>query len=86
MYGNNCGDAKKHGISVIHGNRGVFHNDKQPFFKAVFDSMMAFKPGADVATFVDNLSNKLKPLKETYCGAMKEQVLAFPLKYLKQHS
>ena len=39
MYMSNCRAAEKEGISVIHGNRGVYHNDKQPIFKAVYQAI-----------------------------------------------
>ena len=83
MYGNNCEAAKQEGISIIHGNRDVFHNDKQPFFKAVFESMRDYNLGEHMAYFVDALSNKLKRLETTYCGAMGDAVLVFPQKYVK---
>lgn len=38
MYMSVCKPAETHGISVLHGNRGVLHNDKHPQFKAVYDA------------------------------------------------
>ena len=36
MYMSVCKTAEVNGIYVLHGNRGSFHNDKQPTFKAVY--------------------------------------------------
>lgn len=27
------------GVSILHGNRGVYHDDKQPAFKVVYDAI-----------------------------------------------
>lgn len=37
MYGSNCKGAEEEGISILHGNRGVYHDDKQPTFKALYE-------------------------------------------------
>uniref|UniRef100_A0A3Q3J2I1 UDP-D-xylose:beta-D-glucoside alpha-1,3-D-xylosyltransferase n=1 Tax=Monopterus albus TaxID=43700 RepID=A0A3Q3J2I1_MONAL len=39
MYGSNCKEAEKEGVSILHGNRGVYHDDKQPAFKVVYDAI-----------------------------------------------
>ncbi len=36
--GSNCIPAEEEGVLMLHGNRGVFHSDKQPAFKAVYDA------------------------------------------------
>lgn len=38
IYGSNCIPAEEEGVVMLHGNRGVFHSDKQPAFKAVYDA------------------------------------------------
>lgn len=38
IYGSNCIPAEEEGVLMLHGNRGVFHSDKQPAFKAVYDA------------------------------------------------
>uniref|UniRef100_A0A673YH03 UDP-D-xylose:beta-D-glucoside alpha-1,3-D-xylosyltransferase n=1 Tax=Salmo trutta TaxID=8032 RepID=A0A673YH03_SALTR len=38
MYGSNCKGAEEEGVSILHGNRGVYHDDKQPAFKVVYDA------------------------------------------------
>lgn len=40
MYMSSCKIAETNGISVLHGNRGSLHNDKQPAFKAIYDSIV----------------------------------------------
>ena len=40
MYGLNCDSAGTNGASVLHGNREVFHNEKQLAFKAVYGAFL----------------------------------------------
>ena len=39
MYMSNCKSAEDKGISVVHGSRSSYHNDKQPAFKAVYQAL-----------------------------------------------
>lgn len=39
MYGSNCKGAEDEGVSILHGNRGVYHDNKQPAFKVVYDAI-----------------------------------------------
>ncbi|KFO30810.1 Serine/threonine-protein phosphatase 4 regulatory subunit 2 [Fukomys damarensis] len=39
MYGSNCKEAEREGVSVLHGNRGVYHDDKQPSFRALYEAI-----------------------------------------------
>lgn len=39
IYGSNCLEAEKEGIFILHGNRGVYHDDKQPAFRAIYESL-----------------------------------------------
>lgn len=39
IYGSNCHQAEKEGIFILHGNRGVYHDDKQPAFRAVYEAI-----------------------------------------------
>ena len=34
-----CKPAEENGVYVLHGNRGSFHTDKQPAFKAIYSSI-----------------------------------------------
>ncbi len=36
MYGSNCKTAEANGAQILHGCRRVFHNEKEPAFKAVY--------------------------------------------------
>ena len=36
MYGMHCQSSNTNGASIIHGNREVFHNEKQPAFKTLY--------------------------------------------------
>ena len=78
MYGNNCGPAVDNGISVIHGNREVYHNNKQPFFKAIYTAMRDFKPGDDKKLLAKNLADHLHAVSDPYCGIMAGSVLKYP--------
>lgn len=77
MYGNNCGPANDNGISVIHGNRGVYHNTKQPFFKAIYTTINEFKPGDDKKLIAKHLAENLHNVSDTYCKPMTESVVKF---------
>lgn len=81
MYGNNCGAATDNGISVIHGNRGVYHNDKQLFFKAIYTAIRDFKPGDDTKLLANQLAENLRAFSDPYCGAMAKSVLKLPNKF-----
>lgn len=39
IYGSNCQEAEEEGISILHGNRGVYHDDKQPAFRAIYEAV-----------------------------------------------
>ncbi|XP_038596268.1 glucoside xylosyltransferase 2 [Tachyglossus aculeatus] len=76
MYGSNCKGAEEEGISVLHGNRGVYHDSKQPTFKALYEVMRDFP-------FGDNLFQSMYyPLQEkflenvhTLCGRIPQVFL-----------
>lgn len=48
MYMSVCKAAEKRGIFVLHGNRGTFHTDKQPAFRAVYRAWEEYKLGQDL--------------------------------------
>jgi len=69
MYGNNCQTALMNGVSVVHGNRGVFHNKKQPEFKAIYDAVKETKFGEGMKRELKNKIQKgIESFKLTYCG------------------
>lgn len=39
IYGSNCASAEEDGIYILHGNRGVYHDHKQPAFRAVYEAI-----------------------------------------------
>ncbi|XP_029350637.1 glucoside xylosyltransferase 1-like isoform X3 [Echeneis naucrates] len=39
IYGSNCVSAEEDGIYILHGNRGVYHDHKQPAFRAVYEAI-----------------------------------------------
>lgn len=39
MYMSNCRSAEERGVSIVHGNRGVYHNDKQLAFRAIYNAI-----------------------------------------------
>ncbi|KAG5845129.1 hypothetical protein ANANG_G00135570 [Anguilla anguilla] len=39
IYGSNCVPAEEEGVFVLHGNRGVYHDEKQPAFRAMYDAI-----------------------------------------------
>ena len=52
IYGINCASAEQDGVHILHGNRGVFHNLKQPAFKAVYDAIRQVGPRVCVCVCV----------------------------------
>ena len=37
MYGSNCKIAEANGAHILHGCRRVFHNEKEPAFRAIYN-------------------------------------------------
>ncbi|KAJ7376123.1 Glucoside xylosyltransferase 1 [Desmophyllum pertusum] len=60
------------------GNREVYHNNKQPFFKAIYTAMRDFKPGDDKKLLAKSLADHLHAVSDPYCGIMAESVLKYP--------
>ncbi|XP_023608055.1 glucoside xylosyltransferase 1 isoform X2 [Myotis lucifugus] len=46
IYGSNCQEAEEEGIFILHGNRGVYHDDKQPAFRAIYEALRNMKSWA----------------------------------------
>ncbi|KAJ3596845.1 hypothetical protein NHX12_003245 [Muraenolepis orangiensis] len=69
IYGSNCGPAEREGVFILHGNRGVFHDDKQPAFRAVYNAIQKYPFGEDMATsLLQPLEVVLQSTTHTYCG------------------
>ncbi|XP_056133657.1 glucoside xylosyltransferase 1 [Lampris incognitus] len=69
IYGSNCASAEENGIYILHGNRGVYHDQKQPAFRAVYNSIRNFTFGDDpVSSLLAPLEEELLKTTHTYCG------------------
>ncbi|XP_051836833.1 glucoside xylosyltransferase 2 [Antechinus flavipes] len=78
MYGSNCKGAEQEGVSVLHGNRGVYHDDKQPTFKALYEVMRDFP-------FQDNLFQSMYyPLQLKFLETVHTLCGRIPQVFLKQ--
>lgn len=78
MYGSNCRGAELEGVSVLHGNRGVYHDDKQPTFKALYEAIRDFP-------FQDNLFQSIYyPLQLKFLETVHTLCGRIPQVFLKQ--
>ncbi|KAG8510540.1 Glucoside xylosyltransferase 2, partial [Galemys pyrenaicus] len=78
MYGSNCKEAEGEGVSVLHGNRGVYHDDKQPTFKALYEAIRDFP-------FQDNLFQSMYyPLQLKFLETVHTLCGRIPQVFLKQ--
>uniref|UniRef100_A0A3B4XVI7 Glucoside xylosyltransferase 1 n=1 Tax=Seriola lalandi dorsalis TaxID=1841481 RepID=A0A3B4XVI7_SERLL len=69
IYGSNCASAEEDGVYIMHGNRGVYHDHKQPAFRAVYEAIRKYSFGADpVTSLLDPLEEELLKTTHTYCG------------------
>uniref|UniRef100_A0A1A8UG27 Glucoside xylosyltransferase 1 n=1 Tax=Nothobranchius furzeri TaxID=105023 RepID=A0A1A8UG27_NOTFU len=69
IYGSNCQQAEQEGVFILHGNRGVYHNDKQPAFRAVYEAIKEFPFGENMETsLLHPLEASLQTTTHTYCG------------------
>ncbi|KAM8866976.1 glucoside xylosyltransferase 2 [Synchiropus picturatus] len=78
MYGSNCKGAEEEGVSILHGNRGVYHDDKQPAFKVVYDAIHDFP-------FEDNMFQSLfYPIQTKFLDTVHTLCGRIPQVFLKQ--
>lgn len=69
IYGSNCPPAEQHGAYILHGNRGAYHDDRQPAFRAVYDVIQQFVFDEDLERgLLVPLEQKLRSAEHTYCG------------------
>ncbi|XP_012735864.2 glucoside xylosyltransferase 1 isoform X1 [Fundulus heteroclitus] len=69
IYGSNCQQAEEEGVFILHGNRGVYHNDKQPAFRAVYEAIKQHSFGEDMeVSLLQPLEAALQRTTHTYCG------------------
>ncbi|XP_063783389.1 glucoside xylosyltransferase 1 isoform X3 [Pseudophryne corroboree] len=68
IYGSNCNKAED-GIFILHGNRGVYHDEKQPAFRAVYRALTNYTFGDDlIHSLLYPLELELQKTLHTYCG------------------
>ncbi|KAE8296088.1 Glucoside xylosyltransferase 1 [Larimichthys crocea] len=69
IYGSNCQQAEQEGVFILHGNRGVYHDDKQPAFRAVYEAIQKYPFGENMETsLLHPLEASLQSTTNTYCG------------------
>uniref|UniRef100_A0A3B3YMA5 Glucoside xylosyltransferase 1 n=1 Tax=Poecilia mexicana TaxID=48701 RepID=A0A3B3YMA5_9TELE len=69
IYGSNCQQAEEEGVFILHGNRGVYHNDKQPAFRAVYEAIKQYSFGEDMeSSLLQPLEAALQAATHSYCG------------------
>ncbi|XP_072242298.1 glucoside xylosyltransferase 1-like isoform X2 [Leuresthes tenuis] len=69
MYGNNCQQAEQEGVFILHGNRGVYHNDKQPAFQVIYEAIQKYSFDENLETsLLRPLEASLQTTTHTYCG------------------
>jgi len=68
MYMSVCKTAEKNGIQIVHGNRGVLHNDKQPTFKAVYEAYRDHVFNDSIENLVRKIKDNQKAGAGTPCG------------------
>ncbi|XP_035380662.1 glucoside xylosyltransferase 2 [Electrophorus electricus] len=76
MYGSNCKGAEEEGVSILHGNRGVYHDDKQPAFKVVYDAIHEYPFGENMfQSLFYPLQTKFLDTVNTLCGRIPQVFL-----------
>ncbi|MBN3322370.1 GXLT1 xylosyltransferase, partial [Atractosteus spatula] len=72
IYGSNCIPAEEEGVFILHGNRGVYHDEKQPSFRAVYEVIQKYTLGEDpVDTLLRPLEEQLLRTTHSYCGRVR---------------
>ncbi|KAM6987058.1 glucoside xylosyltransferase 1 [Aplochiton taeniatus] len=89
IYGSNCVSAEEGGIYILHGNRGVYHDHKQPAFRAIYEAIRQYPFGEDpVSSVLAPLEEELLKTTHTYCGkshALFTKALAHSLANVNRH-
>ncbi|XP_077373458.1 glucoside xylosyltransferase 1 isoform X2 [Festucalex cinctus] len=69
VYGHNCRQAEKDGVSILHGSRGVYHGKNQPQFRAVYEAVRQYPFGENMETsLLQPLEASLRITSNSYCG------------------
>ncbi|KAL0819616.1 hypothetical protein ABMA28_007698 [Loxostege sticticalis] len=83
MYGDACADATARGVFLLHGSRGVFHNQKQPAFQAIYKAIDEHVVGSDPSkSLLNNMEQFLSAASPSNCGNLKDTLLRLPIKTL----
>ncbi|CAG5130742.1 unnamed protein product, partial [Candidula unifasciata] len=70
-YVSNCKQAEQQGVSVLHGSRRMFYQDKEPAFAAIFETFAKYRLGDDLEFhFLRVLEDALRASKPSNCGKM----------------
>ncbi|XP_063797103.1 glucoside xylosyltransferase 2 isoform X1 [Pseudophryne corroboree] len=76
MYGSNCKSAEEDGVYILHGNRGVYHDDKQPAFKAFYEVIRDYPfDGNLFQSMYYPLQTKFLESVHTLCGRIPQVFL-----------
>ncbi|XP_070565842.1 glucoside xylosyltransferase 1-like [Ptychodera flava] len=76
MYSSLCKRAEQVGIKVVHGNRGVFHNEKQMAFRSIYEALSQYKLGEDPReNLIEPMNNGLMATMNTPCGKLTDAFL-----------
>lgn len=78
MYSSVCKTAEHNGIAIVHGNRGVFQNNKQLAFKAIYKIMAELKIGDDLSVnLLEPMKRSLTEASNTNCGKHLSTIFSF---------
>ncbi|XP_028163603.1 glucoside xylosyltransferase 1 [Ostrinia furnacalis] len=81
MYGDACAGAAARGVLLLHGSRGVFHNQKQPAFQAIYKAIDEHEVGTDPSnSLLNNMEKYLSEASPSNCGNLKDAFLRIPIK------
>ncbi len=75
IYTRVCKEAEKSGVYVLHGNRGVFLNAKQPAFRAIYQAFHNFDFKSELSALVQSMKNLLDRTIDTNCGKARNSFL-----------
>lgn len=72
MYMSVCKPAEDSGVYVLHGCRRVWHEDKQPAFKAIYTAFQKHHLGASIEyDLLESLHKHLNDAQSSNCGQIK---------------
>nr|XP_057944536.1 glucoside xylosyltransferase 2-like [Doryrhamphus excisus] len=75
-YGSNCQGAEEEGVSILHGHRRVYHNNKEPALRVVYETICDF-PFEDktLQSLFYLMQTKLLYTVNTQCGRLHQLFL-----------